>query len=525
MLDTFPHGSTGRSVQDWFVHNVRKTRLWYVFIILVTLLFGFQMLKLAPTLPIISFVAWAFYFISVGALFYEPRYGLYVIIFFGLFGDQLLMPWFPFLKNFSSGESWMFFNASVKISPFESIVVLTLVAWLLRGGMRRRLNFRGGDLFYFAIFFTGVMVFGLVYGIAQHGNFTIGMWEVRPILYMPLMLILTSNLIRERGQVNIIFWLAMLSLISMGLYGVYDFVFIKNFEMSRIESNIEHAAAIRLDTVYVAAIAVWLYKGSWVKRIILPIMVPFVFVTYIVAQRRASMMALALALVLILIVILKQKRALFWKIAPPMLVFSVLYLGAFWNNQSAAGLPARAIKSVVMPSSGNEQEDSSNVYRIIENLNTDYTIHHVNPLTGLGFGKPFYIVAPLPDISFFEWWQYITHNSIMWIWMQTGATGFLAMLFLVGMSIVVGVRALLRMPEGDMSAFALVAVLYIMMHFMYAYVDMSWDNASMLYIGTMMGLCNSLEEIVAKPIPTPRKRWHWQPEPVPAGTLRPLEEL
>ncbi len=525
MLDTFPHGSTGRSLQDWLGHNVRATRIWYAFMLLISLAFAYQMYKLPPKSPIISFVAWAFYFVCVAALFYEPRYGIYFIVFFGLLGDQLLMPWFPFLKNFSSAESWMFFNASVKISPFESVIVLTLLAWLIRGGMRRRLDFRGGDLFWFARAFGGGMVLGLVWGLAQHGNFTIAMWEVRPILYLPLMLILTSNLIRERGQVNIVFWMAMSALILLGLYGVYDFVFLKNFEISRIESNIEHAAAIRLDTVYVAAIAVWLYKGSWVKRVILPAMIPFVFVTYIVAQRRASMMALALALVLILVVIFKQKRALFWKIAPPMMVISVLYLGAFWNNQSAAGLPARAIKSVVMPSSGNGQEDSSNEYRVIENLNTDYTIHHISPLTGLGFGKPFYIVVQLPDISFFEWWQYITHNSIMWIWMQTGATGFLSMLMLIGMSIVVGVRALLRMPEGDMSAFAMVAVLYIMMHFMYAYVDMSWDNASMLYVGMMMGLCNSFEDIVAKPIPTARKRWHWQPEPVPAGTLRPIEEI
>jgi hypothetical protein len=74
-----------------------------------------------------------------------------------------------------------------------------------------------------------------------------------------------------------------------------------------------------------------------------------------------------------------------------------------------------------------------------------------------------------------------------------------------------------------MSAIALVACLYIVMHFVYAYVDISWDIQSMLYVGTMMGILNSMERVVAKPVPTPEKRWAWQEDPQPDPGLVPMQ--
>jgi len=152
-------------------------------------------------------------------------------------------------------------------------------------------------------------------------------------------------------------------------------------------------------------------------------------------------------------------------------------------------------------------------------VNTKFTIQQ-RPLTGVGFGNKFYIIVPMPDISFFVWWEYITHNSILWIWMQAGVGAFISMLILVGMAVIVGVRALWRMPGGDLSAFALMATLYIVMHFIYAYVDISWEAQSMIYVGTMMGLINGIERIVAQPVPSPVRRWPWQTEIPAAPTLR-----
>jgi O-antigen ligase len=122
------------------------------------------------------------------------------------------------------------------------------------------------------------------------------------------------------------------------------------------------------------------------------------------------------------------------------------------------------------------------------------------------------VIVPMPDISFFIWWEYITHNSIIWVWMKMGVGGFLALIYLVGVTLSTGIYVTNRMPVGDMRSIALAATLYVLMHFIYAYVDMSWDSRSMVYIGAMMALLNIMEHVVVKQTPLKRKRWPWQPE-------------
>jgi hypothetical protein len=252
--------------------------------------------------------------------------------------------------------------------------------------------------------------------------------------------------------------------------------------------------------------ATFLYGASRAKRTALPLMALFALYTYAIAQRRAAMLTLALALGLMLLMMAQQNRRLFWRIAPPAAFVAVAYLAAFWNSAGPLGLAARAVRSVLRNSSGNYQEDASTFYRLIENLNIFHTLRQA-PLTGVGFGHPFHIIAPMPDISFFEWWQYITHNSVLWIWMKTGVFGFFAMVLLVGLAIVTGVRVVRMIPETkvegrrDLSAIALTAVLYVVMHFTYAYVDMAWDMQSMIYLGLMIGLINSLPWILHQKAP------------------------
>jgi O-antigen ligase len=205
-------------------------------------------------------------------------------------------------------------------------------------------------------------------------------------------------------------------------------------------------------------------------------------------------------------------------LAPVVALAGVTYVAVFWNNTGVLGTPVRAIKAVIAPSQASLRDQSSNAYRVLENVNTLVTIRQA-PLTGVGFGRKFIIAVAMPDISFFEWWEYITHNSVLWVWMKTGVFGFLALLTLIGTSIVTGLRALQRMPTGDLRAIVCAGVLYLVMHYVYAYVDMSWDIQSMVLVGTTLGLLSAVERIVAQPVPLPSKRWPWQTEPTPTPGL------
>jgi hypothetical protein len=93
------------------------------------------------------------------------------------------------------------------------------------------------------------------------------------------------------------------------------------------------------------------------------------------------------------------------------------------------------------------------------------------------------------------------------------------MLYLVGSAIMVGVDTFRRMPKNEIRAIALAATLYIVMHYIFAYVDISWDNQSMVYVGMMLGLLSRLEYIVCKEEKLPVKRWPWQSDPMPEPGL------
>jgi hypothetical protein len=324
------------------------------------------------------------------------------------------------------------------------------------------------------------------------------LWEARPIFYLVAMLILATNLVRERAHVNNLMVIAIAAIAIESVLGINYVVNGLQGNISQVEQIAQHAAAVHQNTFFVLLIAAFIYRASPAKRTVLPLLAPFVAIAYLAAQRRAAFLTLGIAILLIFIILYKENRRAFWLIVPPLAIIGLLYVAVFWNSESALALPAQAVKSVLASNQASYKDRSSNFFRLLENLKISFTIHQAT-LQGVGFGNQYYTRFPLPDISFFEWWQYFTHNSILWIWMKTGIIGFIALVYFVGTAITTGVRALWRMPGGDMSAIALVATLYIVMHFAYAYVDISWDSQSMVYLGVMMGLVNSLERIVGQP--------------------------
>ena len=456
-----------------------------------------------------SMIAWIIYVVGIIAIFYNPRYGVYMILLFTLMGDQVLTYWYPFTKNLSSGESLMFLSRAVNFSPLESYLALTLVSWVGRMAMERRFLFRTGVLFWPAMLFAFFITVGLVYGLTHGGVFKIALTEVRSFYYLPIMMILTSNLIKTRFQVNRLIWLIVIALSYKGITGVVYIATVLNWDISSIEQIGEHSMSIQFNAFFVLVIVAWFYHDSVLKRIILPILTPFLLYSFLANHRRASFLTLGLGVGIVLTMLYRENRKLFFMLAPTGVVLFLLYLVAFWNNTGSIGIIARAVRSVVGQPTA--RDASSNIYRDLENINTMFNIKY-SPFFGLGFGNQFHIVVPMPSISFFIWWQYITHNSIMWVWMEAGVGAFFAMLLFIGMTMIIGGRAIWNMPYGPLRGVALTATLYVLMHFIYAYADMSWEGISLIFVGVMVGLINSLEVIAASPLPGQLKRWPWVPD-------------
>ncbi|HEU4325433.1 MAG TPA: O-antigen ligase family protein [Roseiflexaceae bacterium] len=480
-----PHSGTLQRRQRWM------WALLFVGLNLLTLAVGLLMLRRGPA-P--TTVAWLLYLAGLAAIVCRPRWGVYLIVGLTLAGDDRLTWWYPFTKNFSSQESLLYAARQLIFSPLETYIVATFAAWLISSALRRRLVLRGGPLLGPALLFIACISFGLLYGVMRGGNLNIALWEARSIYYLPAMLVLATNLIRERDQVHRLIWIAGLAVALRSLSGLAYVANELHFQVGTVQSIAEHAFSIHASSFFVLLIAAWLFRDTWTRRLGLLLLLTPVLISYAANQRRAGFVVLAVGLALVAVVLYRERPRVFWVVVPTALLAAAVFLAATWNAGGAIGMPARAVKSVIAPEALSARDTLSNSYRVIENINIKFTITRA-PLTGVGFGQKFFTLVPLPDISFFVWHEYITHNSILWIWMKAGIGGFLSLLLLIWTSVAVGVRALWRLPGDSMSAAALTALLYVIMHFLYAYVDMSWDIRSMVYVGTMLGVLNLIERV------------------------------
>ncbi len=511
------------------VQRVQR-RLWQLVFVCASLLLGYQMLQVsfitysADGVEIgYSILVWMLYLSGVIAIFIKPRIGVYLTLPLALAGDAVLSWWYPFDLNFSSEESLLYLHDSVIISPLESFLIFTVLAWLIPviigGGRNTLANITFGPLFWHSAVFAGFAAVGLLYGIGTGGDSNIALWEARAIFYIPLCVITTSNLIQTRRHVNTLITCIVVGVTFEGLIGTRFFIFTMHGSLAGFGDIMDHPSAIHMNAIFVYCAAIFLYRVAWPRRFFVLSVLPFIAITYLAAQRRSAFISLGVALGLLLLMVFRLYRKLFYFLAPTAVVVGTLYLLAFWNSGSPIALPAQAVKSVIATDNSNESDRLSNVYRDVENININWTIRN-NPIQGVGFGHKFWILIPMADISFFEWYEYITHNSVVWIWMKAGIGGFVAMVLMIGAALQRGAAAMWRMPNNEMGAATAFFTLYILMHMIFAYVDMSWSAQNMLFLGTSLGIVNIIEKIVAKPVPLPETRWHWVPKPEPALGLR-----
>jgi len=161
------------------------------------------------------------------------------------------------------------------------------------------------------------------------------------------------------------------------------------------------------------------------------------------------------------------------------------------------GFPAQAVKGVVAPEQLGEQDQASDLYRIAENIDVNYTIR-TSPIFGLGFGQKFYRPYPLPDISNFEFNEYVPHQSFLWIWIRTGFFGFAAIVYVIGRAVMMGGDRMYRMRDGPDAVIVATALYFVVMYTIYCYVDIGWDPRNMVLLGTALS-------IVGRPLTSVRR--------------------
>jgi hypothetical protein len=442
----------------------------------------------------------------------RPTYALYGVVFFALIGDDSTTPWWPALKNMSSRESLMFLSDSLSINPVEVVLAFMIFSFVLRRATDPSWRLLRGTLFWPVMVFTGFVTLGFLYGAATGGDRRVAIFEARPIFYIALFYVLTTNLLTTRRQYERLLCTAFVAIGIQSLFALSYYRSLPEAQRELLESLAEHAATVHMNALFLFWLALVLLKNARWRRWSFAVLLPPVVYAYLLSQRRAAMVAFVAGIVLLLAVLFRRRRTTFWVFTPIFAILSTGFVLATWNAQGAIGLPAQAVKSVVAPDQLGTAEQSSDLYRMIESFNLWFTIRQ-SPLTGLGFGHKFLMPLTLPDISFFEFWEYLPHNAILWIWIKLGYFGFVAMLFMIGRACMAGAASTVKAEREYEAAIVVAALGYVLMFMIFAYVDIAWGGRSTLFLGLTFAICADYLRLPGAPTP---------PDPVPPRAQRHL---
>ncbi len=424
---------------------------------------------------------------GVVAVLAQPRWGVYlmfalVLLFDGGNADPLTLPGHYI---FSSLQTTFHVSGGILI-PFEALLLLTTLSWLAHGLMRQRLDFRGGAFGRPMLLFLSALAFGLVHGLVSAADVNYSLWESRFLFSMVLSYVLAVNMIRTHAHVRTLLTLAFVCISLSAIEGLWrKFALIDQGLMGPMQELwYSHDGMVVWGMLVLLVVAQQVFGAPRWQRILGPAMMVITLLSMLASERRAGLIAVMIALTLFILALMTIKRKAFFLLAVPALIATAIYMPLFWNNTGTLGQAARAVRSIREPDA---RDAASNAWRDLEAINVRATIQS-SPLIGIGFGKPFLQVVTVPDISFFEFWNYESHHSILWIWMKMGAIGFILFFTLILGSIARAVWLARRLPQPELKVFAILALSTIVMAVIFSYVDLGLTaNRLTMLLGVSIG--------------------------------------
>jgi hypothetical protein len=444
------------------------------------------------TIVMVVVVAYSIGLIIAG--FKHPRVALYgvlaIAIFFEPFNQDPLMSAGTFFNNDIQGA---FHLPGVQLTLLEVIQLLTLAS-VLFGNRSRGQKLRGGTLMRPAMLFLFMLVFGVVRGMIGGGLFNYAVWEMRFLYSLVVCFVIAANTIRTRADVQEMLSVFFVLSAMAGLEGAYRRnVFIEAGLLGDAQEVwYSHEDVIFWATFMLLVIAQAAFGAPRWQRLLGPFLALLTGYTLLVSERRAGIFSLIIPFLVLTVVLFMANRKVFFMISVPLLICGAIYVPVFWNASGPLAQPARAIRSINDP---DPRDAQSNMSRILELIDIRATVAS-DPLTGVGFGRPYLLVVAIPDISFFPLWNYVTHHNILWIWLKTGMAGFIIFWCLLGSGLSRGAYYVRRLREPELRTFATLAVLGITSSVVYLYVDLGLNGSRIpILLGILLGGVSVLGQI------------------------------
>lgn len=429
---------------------------------------------------------WAVYGLVIGATIFES---------FGLNYPDSLTDRLPFFKSFNSMGSPIPFP----VTPAELLIFAGLLMVILQRMANRERPLATGPLFWAIGVYSLAVLIGFFHGIGTGGALRPAIWEIRPLMYLLPAYLLAFNLMRTHKQINLVFWLFLGAVAFKGILGSWRYLVTLGGDLARIEgitshnSLLAHEESLFFALFFVFIIVMWLVRSGGNQLRFAVALSPPVLLAFLANQRRVGTLALlvgALVVCLLAYHLVQHRQKLVRSLALVAAATVPIYVALQGSGGTLLAEPARAIASIYSP---DERDLSSNLYRSVETGNLQRNIL-ASPLLGHGYGKPIIWYEPLPDLSdLFIFWEYIPHNTLLWVWMRTGFLGFVVFWFMIGRFLVEALMVARSQRSPYIQGIAIWSVAATLGWLAMGALDQGLvDFRSTILLGVVMGLVSRL---------------------------------
>jgi hypothetical protein len=386
--------------------------------------------------------------------------------------------------------------SGVMVSPVEIAILVTVLVWIMKGILQRKLRLPRSYLAVSMGIFAAVLVLGEVQGLAHGGSFRESVDELRPWFYLLTLYLVVSQMFDQPGAIKPILWAFVIGTGIKGLQGTVRFLAVRG-ALPRPDAILAHEEAFFFGLFVILVAALWLFGGRSRLRTVATALTPTVLLADLGNNRRAAWLILFAGLAVLAFIAwlrLPDRRRVMSASAGALAFVGALYLAIFWSSDGALAQPARTIRSAVSPSG---RDNLSDLYRVQENANLQFNIKLAGPV-GAGFGVPINYALPITDLTkAAPSLAFVPHDGILYLWMRLGILGILVFWCVIGAAIIAACQ-LIRSPDERLILFGGFTLCALIAYVVEGYYDLglSWFRVA-VFMGCALGALEATRRLTA----------------------------
>lgn len=376
--------------------------------------------------------------------------------------------------------------------PIGILFLLILFALICAKLVKRERTLYGGALLWPFLGFMACVVMGIIVGLSKGGDIKLMILEVRPLWYLFISYLLAYNLVTQKDAIRTFFWIVIIAAGVKGLQGCYIYFIVLHHNLAGQNEIMAHEESFFFAALILLVIIFYLHDQYRPQLYAALAVMPFVLIAMAANNRRADYIALLVGAFVVWVLVFVVKKQARKALVTGLAIFFVLggsYVAAFGTTDHSWAAPARAIISVIAPSSSDSRDANSDLYRTIEDFDLKFTAKQSFPL-GYGFGHEFLQPQVLPNIlSEDPVYLVIPHNTVYWIWMRLGVLGFFFFWYLIGSIIIRGCIIVRQLQDPYLRTAAIYIVALTVMEIIVAYADYQlYAFRNVIYLGILVGI-------------------------------------